>query len=93
VKQFAYYRELVDGQFAEKGLSDYLTLLSLRLTCKYKGVSFLKFLLSRQADIDVFAKEGARKVLIPALELHPEGMPPPRPSRRQTWERMHRVEE
>jgi hypothetical protein len=53
----------------------------------------LKFLLSRQADIDVFAREGARKGLVPALELHPEGVPPPRPSRRETWDKMHRLDE
>jgi hypothetical protein len=93
VKQFACYRELANGQFAEKGLSDYLVLLSIRLTCKYKGMSFLKFLLSRQTDVDQFGKEGARKKLIPSLELHPEGVPPPRPSRRQTWDKMHRPNE
>lgn len=93
VKQFAYYRELADGLFAETGLSDYLMLLSVRLTCKYKGMSFLKFLLSRQSDIDLFGREGARKKLVPFLELHPDSVPPPRPSRRQTWHRMHRPNE
>jgi predicted RecB family nuclease len=92
VKQFAYYRELADGLFTEKGLSDYLVLLSMRLTCKYKGVSFLKFLLSRQMDIDSFGKNVMGKWLFPALELHSEG-PPPRPSRRQTWEKMNRLDE
>lgn len=44
-KRFAYYREVADGHFSEAGLSEYLVLLSLYVTCKYKGVSFLKFLL------------------------------------------------
>jgi len=92
VKQFAYYREAADGLFTESGLSDYLVLLRIRLTCKYKGLSFLKFLLSRQADVDVFVREGARRGLTPALELRPEGVPPSRPSRRETWDKMHRAE-
>jgi hypothetical protein len=88
MKQFAYYREVTDGLMTEKGLADYLVLLSLRLTCKYKGLSFLKFLLSHQMDIDQFAREGSRRKLVPSLELYPEGVPPPRPSRRQTWKRL-----
>ena len=54
VKKFADYRELVDGQFSEAGLNEYLVLLSIYLTCKYKGISFLRFLLSREKDIDAF---------------------------------------
>ena len=47
VKQFAYYREIADGLLTEAGLNQYLVLLSISLTCKYKGVTFLKFLLSQ----------------------------------------------
>ena len=57
IKPFAYYREVADGQITEAGLTDYLVLLSVYQTCKYKGVSFLKFLLSRETDIDVFRRE------------------------------------
>ena len=35
IKQFAYYREIADGQLTESGLQDYLVLLSICLTCKY----------------------------------------------------------
>jgi hypothetical protein len=45
-KHYAHYREVTDGQMTESGISDYLVLLSLYQTCKYKGVSFLKFLAS-----------------------------------------------
>ena len=38
----------------ESGISDYLVLLSLYQTCKYKGESFLKFLLSGAKDVDEF---------------------------------------
>ena len=54
IKRFAYYREDTVGVMKEAGLNDYLVLLSLYQTCRYKGVSFLKFLLSRERDIDVF---------------------------------------
>ena len=61
VKAFAYYRELSDGQMSEEGLSDYLVLLSVHQTCKYRGVSFLKFLLSREEDVEAFCRAGAEE--------------------------------
>jgi len=39
----------------ERGLRDYLVLLSSYQTCRCKKVGFFKFLLSKQRDIDVFA--------------------------------------
>jgi len=56
VKHFAKYRRLANGRFAERGLRDYLKLLSVYETCKYKGVRFLEFLLSKERDIDSFAE-------------------------------------
>src|SRR5690349_11172497 len=47
IKRFAYYREDTSGVMKETGLTDYLVLLSLCHTCRYRGISFLKFLLSR----------------------------------------------
>ena len=55
VKYFAKYRRLANGRITEAGLHDYLVLLSLHQTCKYKEVRFLDFLLSRDRDIDHFA--------------------------------------
>ncbi len=49
IKRFAYYREDTVGTMTEAGLNDYLVLLSIYQTCRYKGVSFLKFLLSQGA--------------------------------------------
>jgi predicted RecB family nuclease len=72
VKGFAYYREVADNLLTEAGLNQYLVLLSVYQTCKYKGVSFLKFLLSGETDIDVFRESGGNRVL-PAIELYPEG--------------------
>jgi predicted RecB family nuclease len=82
VKGFAYYREVADNLITEAGLNQYLVLLSVYQTCKYKGVSFLKFLLSGQTDIDAFCKSGGERVL-PAIELYPEGTTSARPSRKR----------
>ncbi len=56
IKNFAYYREIVDYQISESGLKSYLVLLSLYVTCKYKEIDFLKFLISQEKNIDAFCK-------------------------------------
>jgi hypothetical protein len=75
VKAFAYYRRISDGQVREEPLSDYLVLLSIYQTCKYRGVSFLKFLLSGEADVDAFCQRRRRKKGPAHLETYPEGFP------------------
>ena len=60
IKAFAALRNVIGGSSTEKGIRDYLTLLSLGETCKYKGVSFLDFLRSGKKDIDVFMNKSAR---------------------------------
>jgi predicted RecB family nuclease len=82
VKGFTYYREVTDSMVSEAGLARYLVLLSIRQTCKYKGISFLKFLLSRETNIDVF-QEGRGKKAVPAIELYPEGTESDRSSRKR----------
>lgn len=54
IKHFAVYRRMVDGLFTEKGINEYLLLLSIYQTCRYKNINFLQFLLSRKKDIDKF---------------------------------------
>ena len=54
IKPFAKYRRLVSGRITESGLADYLVLLSVYQTCKYKEIGFLDFLLSRKRDIKEF---------------------------------------
>ncbi len=54
VKAFAKRRVLFNGQVSEQGMKDYVVLLSLYQTCKYKGINFLDFLLSKAVDIDCF---------------------------------------
>ena len=57
VKYFAKYRMLTNGRITEAGLQDYLRLLSLYQTCRYKEIRFLSFLLSKGRDIDRFVNE------------------------------------
>lgn len=51
IKHFAAYRKIADGQFTESGIKQYLTLLSIYQTCKYKGIDFLHFLLSKSTHL------------------------------------------
>jgi len=74
VHRFAYYREVTDGQLTEAGLNHYLVLLSIYVTCCYKEVSFLHFLLSRETDIDTFCTSPNRRRPLPTIELCPEGL-------------------
>jgi hypothetical protein len=74
IRQFAYYREDHPGRLRESGLKDYLVLLSLYQTCRYRGVSFLKFLLSRETDMDAFRQGERRKTPPSVIELYPEGV-------------------
>src|SRR5262249_10554327 len=57
IKAFASLRKVIGGVSTEKGIREYLTLLSICETCKYKGVSFLEFLRSGEKDIDTFIKK------------------------------------
>ena len=56
VKPFAALRQIIGGITTEKGVRDYLVLLSLCETCKYMGVGFLDFLRSGEKDIRTFAE-------------------------------------
>ena len=75
IKRFAYYREVASSSLTVPGLEDYLVLLSVCQTCRYKEVSFLKFLQSRETDVDASC-EGRRSRQRPLLELYPEGYEP-----------------
>ena len=56
VKAFATLRRVIDGSTGEEGLRNYLILLSLCETCKYKNVDFLHFLRSGSKDIDEWVR-------------------------------------
>lgn len=77
IKQFAYYREDTVGIMKEEGLTSYLIMLSLCHTCRFRGISFLKFLCSRVRDIDSFSARGRRRQQRPEIEIYPKGFLPP----------------
>lgn len=56
VKRFVSRRKVLGGTgaFSERGFRDYLLLLSLSQTLRYRGASFWQFLQSGETDIDTF---------------------------------------
>jgi predicted RecB family nuclease len=58
IKAFARLRDVLAGTSTAKGVDEYLTLLSVCQTCKYRGLDFLAFLRSGERDIDTFAQSG-----------------------------------
>jgi predicted RecB family nuclease len=54
VKAFVSRRKVRGIPFTENGIKDYLVLLSIYKTLRYRGLSFLKFMLSGQTDIEAF---------------------------------------
>ena len=55
IKAFARLRNVIGANGTPKGVREYLVLLSISETCKYKGISFLDFLRSGEIDIEAFA--------------------------------------
>jgi len=56
---------------------EHLILLSIYQTCRVRDLSFLKFLLSREYDVDVFAANKRRRRSASRIELYPKGYLPP----------------
>jgi predicted RecB family nuclease len=52
IRAFAELRRVIGGTCTEKGLREYLVLLSICETCKRRGISFLDFMLSGEANIE-----------------------------------------
>jgi Transposase IS66 family/RNase_H superfamily len=77
IKGFARYRDGTVGVLSEGGLTDYLVLLSIYQTCRYKGLSFLKFLLSHMRDVDKFCAGKLAQYPLHEVELYPKGYTPP----------------
>lgn len=55
IKAFASLRSVIGGVTTENGLQDFLVLLSICETCRYKNIDFLDFLRSGSKNIDDFA--------------------------------------
>lgn len=56
-KHFATYRKNADGMYTENSIKKFLILLSLYETCKYRNISFYKFLLSKEKQIDKYCEK------------------------------------
>ena len=55
MKAFAALRDVIEGTTTPSGIEEYLILLSVSETCRYKNVDFLEFLRSREKDINAFS--------------------------------------
>jgi predicted RecB family nuclease len=73
IHRFAIYRRRVSGMMTEPGLHDYLKLLSICHTCHYKGLSFWRFLLSQERNLDSYVEGKRSKRQPPPIEAYPEG--------------------
>jgi predicted RecB family nuclease len=58
IKAFAALRNVIEAHSTEGGIRDYLVLLSVCQTCKYRGVDFLQFLRSGEKRVDDYVHKG-----------------------------------
>ena len=55
IRQLAIQRK-ISGSFFKRGAQRYLLLLAIAQTCRFQEKSFLKFLLSKETDVDRFRR-------------------------------------
>jgi predicted RecB family nuclease len=55
IRQLAVQRN-ISGSFFKRSANHYLLLLAISQTCRFQGKSFLKFLLSKETDVDSFRR-------------------------------------
>src|SRR4029077_12652165 len=55
IRQLAVQRK-ISGSFFKRSAGHYLLLLAISQTCRFQGKSFLKFLLSKETDVDQFRR-------------------------------------
>ena len=60
VKLFARLRDVIDGTTTERGIRDYLILLSICQTCAYREIDFFEFLRSKERKIDGYSRKQGR---------------------------------
>ena len=60
IKSFADLRDVIEGPTTERGIRDYLILLSIYQTCAYREIDFFGFLQSGELKIDGYAGKRAR---------------------------------
>ena len=56
IKCFARYRRFADGRFTARSLNEYLLLLSIIQTCEYSNVNVMRYLLSKDRDLDAYIR-------------------------------------
>jgi len=56
IKAFATLRRVFGGSSTERGIQDYLVLLSVCETCRYRGINFWEWLCSGYKDVDAYVK-------------------------------------
>ena len=64
LRELAIQRKIA-GSFFKRVAPQYLLLLGLAQSCRFQGKSFLKFLLSKEKDLDVFRSTMRKKIAIP----------------------------
>jgi predicted RecB family nuclease len=73
IRQLAVQRK-ISGSFFKRVAPQYLLLLAISQTCRFQGKSFLKFLLSKETDLDSFRRTRPVKYSVavgrPKLEHH-----------------------
>jgi hypothetical protein len=69
IKAFADLRSVVEGPTTERGIRDYLILLSIHQTCVYRGIDFLGFLRSEGTELDGYAVKLGRRSVLPLESL------------------------
>ena len=55
VKPFAKFRARCKGMLREEGVKDFLVLLSIQQTCRYRGINFLDLLKSKEKSIEEYS--------------------------------------
>src|SRR5262249_46722261 len=63
IKRFVRYRRDADGRFTEKSLGDHLVLLSVLVSCEYKNLPILRFLLSQATELSRSSMKQAERLL------------------------------
>ena len=76
IKKFGRFREEAARGLKEEGLKEYLILLSIYETCRYRGLSFHKFLRSKELDLETYRETKRPRRQPCTIETYPDGYLP-----------------
>ena len=74
IRHLAVQRK-ISGTFYKKFVRQYLLLLGIAQTCRFQGKSFLKFLLSKEKDVNLFKAGRSFRHSVPVTRELREGCP------------------